>query len=184
MPRSQNPSSPFLELGESLKGGDTDAYVHFYEFDETFSEVITNIDKHIPVLRRFVGVVTPDCSMLDGQSNCLQATNTFFNRAVGFRLQKAGIPVICNLRWSDESSFDYCFLGVPRGSIVSIGTYGTIKGRKRQDDFRKGWLVMLDAVKPSPLTKAILGLEAKAEVVLSGMCILTTHCLRLGFFTT
>lgn len=50
-----------------------------------------------------------DCSLLIGQSKCLQQTNTYFNRAVGYFFQKNGIPVIPNIRWSDESSFEYCF---------------------------------------------------------------------------
>lgn len=140
---------PFSRAKSELRKGNTRAYVHFYEHDDVFSEIITNIDSHIELLRNFDGVITPDCSMLDRQSNCLQATNTYFNRAVGFRLQKAGIPVICNVRWSDRSSFDYCFLGAPTHGIVAVGTYGTIRGRKKQLEFRVGLMSMLEKLCPT-----------------------------------
>lgn len=139
---------PFSQAAYQLKKGNTRAYVHFYEHDKRFSEIITDIDKHIDVLSHFDGVITPDCTMLDNQANCLQATNTYFNRAIGYRLQKAGIPVICNIRWSDANSFDYCFLGAHKSDIVSIGTYGTIKSRQSKIDFRLGLEKMIDALEP------------------------------------
>lgn len=140
---------PFSRAKCELDRGNTHAYVHFYQFDETFSGVITDIDIYVDLLRNFDGVITPDCSMLDGQSNCLQATNTYFNRAVGYYLQKSGIPVICNIRWSDERSFDYCFLGAPKNDVVSVSTYGTIRSRQSQLAFRKGLIVMLDELAPT-----------------------------------
>lgn len=140
---------PFSQAKSQIKKGNTRAYVHFYEHDAVFSEVITNIDKYIDLLAYFDGVITPDCSMLDGQANCLQATNTYFNRAVGFRLQKAGIPVICNIRWSDAGSFDYCLLGAHKHDIVAISTYGTIKSHQAKLDFRVGLIRMLDELQPT-----------------------------------
>lgn len=102
-------------------------YVHFYMHDRSFSRVLTATNRYLDLLKRFDGVITPDCTMLIGQSPCLQESNTYMNRAVGFYLQKQGIPVIPNIRWSDESSFDYCFLGVPVGIMVAVSTYGCIQ---------------------------------------------------------
>ena len=140
---------PFSKAESELKKGNTCGYVHFYEYDDKFSSIITDIDSHIGVLRNFDGVLTPDCSLLTGQVNCLQATNTYFNRAVGFRLQKAGIPVICNIRWSDKKSYDYCFIGAPKESIVAISPYGTSNSYKEQDDFREGLIRMLEVLRPT-----------------------------------
>lgn len=124
-------------------------YIHFYQHDKTFSSVLTATRRHIDVLKQFDGVITPDCSMLIGQSPCLQQTNTYMNRAVGFYLQKQGIPVIPNIRWSDESSFEYCFLGVHQGTIVSISTHGCCRSKIQRDMFRIGVEAMLDALRPS-----------------------------------
>ncbi|MCF0106640.1 MAG: DUF4417 domain-containing protein [Holdemanella sp.] len=86
--------------------------------------------------------------MLIGQSKCLQETNTYFNRAVGFYLQKQGIPVIPNIRWSDESSFEYCFLGVPKNSLVSISTHGCIRSNQQKETFKKGLREMIKRLSP------------------------------------
>lgn len=124
-------------------------YVHFYQHDKEFSVVLTGTKRYLDLLKQFDGVITPDCTMSIGQSKCLQQANTYMNRAVGFFLQKNGIPVIPNVRWSDESSFEYCFLGVPKNSIVSISTHGCITTKAERQMFKKGLVAMLDELQPT-----------------------------------
>lgn len=139
---------PFDRIGSEAAKGHTRAYVGFYLFDDKFAEIITCIDDYVETLKLFDGVITPDCTLLTGQANCLQGTNTYFNRAVGFYLQKRGIPVIPQIRWSDEQSYDYCFLGVPRKSIVAVSTYGCIQSKEKKQSFRKGFQAMTEALEP------------------------------------
>ncbi len=127
-------------------------YVHFYMHDAQFSQVLTATNRYLDLLKLFDGVITPDCTMAIGQSPCLQQANTYMNRAVGFYLQKNGIPVIPNVRWSDQSSFDYCFLGIPKNVIVSVSTHGCITSREEREMFRIGLATMLDTLHP----KAVL----------------------------
>lgn len=124
-------------------------YVHFYIHDYQFSQILTSTNKYVNKLKLFDGVITPDCSMLIGQAKCLQQTNTYFNRAIGLYLQKQGIPVIPNIRWSDEQSFNYCFLGVPKHTIVSISTHGCIRNKEQKRIFKLGLETMLNQLKPS-----------------------------------
>ena len=123
-------------------------YIHFYQHDKEFSRVLTATTRYLDVLKLYDGVITPDCTMMIGQSPCLQQANTYMNRAVGFFLQKNGIPVIPNVRWSDESSFAYCFLGVHPGSMVSVSTHGCIDTKEQKAMFRIGMEAMLEALKP------------------------------------
>ena len=95
--------------------------------------------------------MSPDCSMLIGQSKCLQQTNVYFNRAVGFYLQKNGIPVIPNIRWSDEQSFDFCFLGVPKNTIIAMSTHGCIRSKKQKQLFAEGIRRAIDILQPSAI---------------------------------
>ncbi len=124
-------------------------YVHFYMHDNKFSRVLTATRDYLPVLKQYDGVITPDCSMAIGQAPCLQQANTYMNRAVGFYFQKQGVPVIPNIRWSDESSFSYCFLGVPKNKIVSISTHGCITGKAERQMFKTGLEAMLDSLRPT-----------------------------------
>ena len=89
--------------------------------------------------------------MLIGQSQCLQQTNVYFNRAVGFYLQKQGIPVIPNIRWSDEKSFEYCFLGVPKNTIIAMSTHGCIRSKEQKRIFKLGVERTIKELQPSAI---------------------------------
>lgn len=89
--------------------------------------------------------------MLIGQSQCLQQTNVYFNRAVGFYLQKQGIPVIPNIRWSDEKSFEYCFLGVPKNTIIAMSTHGCIRSKEQKRIFKEGVKKAIEFLEPSSI---------------------------------
>lgn len=121
-------------------------HVHFYMQDREFSRVLYATSRYLEILKLYDGVITPDCSMLIGQSPCLQQANTYMNRAVGFYLQRNGISVIPNIRWSDEASFKFCFLGVPKGSMVSVSTHGCISTSKEKQMFKVGLDAMLDSL--------------------------------------
>ena len=123
-------------------------YIHFYMHDMYFSTILTATDKYVDLLKQFDGVITPDCSLLIGQSACLQQTNTYFNRAVGVFLQHQGMAVIPNIRWSDESSFKYCFLGVPKHVILSVSTHGCIHTMAEKFMFRLGLEAMISELEP------------------------------------
>ena len=138
-----------LPFGKARTCRNKRQYIHFYQHDKEFSRVLTATTRYIDVLKLYDGVITPDCTMMIGQSPCLQQANTYMNRAVGFYLQRQGIPVIPNVRWSDESSFEYCFLGVHPGSIVSVSTHGCIRDKKQKLMFKTGLEAMLDTLSPS-----------------------------------
>lgn len=124
-------------------------YIHFYQHDKEFSRVLTATKRYLDLFKLYDGVITPDCSMQIGQAPCLQQANTYMNRAVGYFFQRNGIPVIPNIRWSDESSFSFCFLGVHPRSIVSVSTHGCIQSAEQRQMFRIGLDAMLDAIHPT-----------------------------------
>ena len=123
-------------------------YVHFYSHDKEFSRVLTGTRRYLDLLKTYDGVITPDCTLLINQAKCLQQANTYMNRAVGFYLQKNGIRVIPNIRWSDQYSFDYAFLGVPKRNTVCVSTHGCIKTKKQKDMFKLGLSAMIQVLDP------------------------------------
>jgi hypothetical protein len=77
------------------------------------------------------------------------------NRAIGHYLQQNGIYVIPNVRWGDERTYTVdvlpekvAFLGLPKHSIVSVGTYGCIRSKEAKYHFRQGLISMLDEIDP------------------------------------
>ena len=127
----------------------------FYEHDINFAEVIRNPKDFVDDILRFPSIVTPDSSLYRDAPLCIQILNTYRNRAIGHFFQKQGAHVITNVRWGDERSYTtkvlpekFAFLGAPKNSIVSIGTYGCISGKENKKYFREGLEAMLDELKP------------------------------------
>ncbi|MGN1394565.1 MAG: DUF4417 domain-containing protein [Succinivibrionaceae bacterium] len=123
-------------------------YVHFYMHDKYFNFILKNAYKYVDILHQYDGILTPDFTLMVNQSLCIQQMNTYYNRAIGYYFQKQGIPVIPNIRWSDERSFDFCFLGVPKNSVVSVSTHGCIKSKRSKELFKIGMREMINVLKP------------------------------------
>lgn len=135
---------------DSLKTG----YIHFFIHDCQYGGILTNTKRYLPLLKQFDGVITPDPTIVIGKSRCLHTVSTYMNRAVGFYLQTQGIPVIPNIRWGDPSTYDFCFLGVPKNAIVCISTHGAIARNKSNGNllrtyFKAGLKEMLSRLQPS-----------------------------------
>lgn len=130
-------------------------FVVFYEHDLAFADVLTSTEEHLPLLSKFAGVVSPDCSLYRDMPLVLQVANTYMNRAVGSFLQSRGLYVVPNIRWGDERSFTtvelpekIAFLGVERESIVSIGTHGCCKSKEDKYYLKAGLEAMLEELEP------------------------------------
>lgn len=70
-------------------------------------------------------------------------------RAYGFWLGKNNIAVINNVRWGTSESYKYCFDGIPKNSIVAIGTCGG-SPRKHIDRkrFEEGLDILVNRLHP------------------------------------
>lgn len=160
MPRIVKPESivipeALIPFTQRRSTKDCREFVHFYEYDEKFASVMTATNKYLNELRQFRGVISPDCSLYTDMPLVVQMANTYMNRAVGSFLQSQGIYVIPNVRWGDERSYTckyfpdkFAFLGVDKNSIVSIGTYGCIRGKDNKRRFHKGLEAMLEELTP------------------------------------
>lgn len=131
-------------------------FLVFYEHDIKFRDILTSTDDYLDELRNFSGVVNPDCSLYRDMPLTLQIANTYMSRAVGFKLWKEGLYSVPNIRWSDERSYTttlfpepFAFQGVDKNSIVSIGTYGCIRGAENTAHFKAGLSAMLEYLKPT-----------------------------------
>lgn len=78
----------------------------------------------------------------------MQIWNTYRNRALGYWLEKNNIKVIPNVRWGDERTFEFCFDGIRKESIISVGTYGNIKHTSDREYFLDGFIRMNENIKP------------------------------------
>ncbi len=130
-----------------------DAFVHFYlddhKFDGPRNGLWFNPYKALDIIRHFAGVITVDYSTNADFPDPIKRYNTYRMRASGYWLGTHGISVINNVRWGTEETWDYCFDGIPYGSIVAIGTVASgLRKLENRPDFETGLFKMVNVLNP------------------------------------
>jgi hypothetical protein len=116
-----------------------DGAVHFFMDDYHF-EVVWNKPTQILKLITDCGIaLTPDFSLYVDDPIAAQIWNTYRTRWVGSYWQSQGIKVLPTVTWAEESSFDLCFLGIPKGSTVALSTVGVNRDKEVSKRFIAGF---------------------------------------------
>ena len=87
--------------------------------------------------------------MNDGYIFISMIWNTYRNRVLGYWLESNGVNIIPNISWGDERSYEFCFDGIRKNSIIAIGTYGTAKKKLDRYYLEKAVKEALERIKPS-----------------------------------
>ena len=77
--------------------------------------------------------------------------NVYRSRMIGQFLQDNGIKVIPTISWAEEETFEFCFDGIPKGSIVAISTIGVKKEETSFEIWKNGVDEMIDRIEPSTI---------------------------------
>jgi len=105
------------------KGDKLKALLCFYEFDEKF-DVFWYETKKIAeeILKdKWFGVITPNWSLYRTAPVAFQIFNVFKSRYIGRYLQELGLNIIPDVNFSDEKSYKFCLLGIPKDlNYISI----------------------------------------------------------------
>ena len=124
-------------------------YIDDYQFERIWNEPL----KTLEILKKFKGVFGPDFSMFRDWPQTLSIYNCWRNKVLMAFWQQQGLEVIPNITWSDESSYEWCFDGLPRNSIVAISSNGCAKEVTARKLFLNGFKEMKKRLNP---TKIIL----------------------------
>ena len=127
---------------------------HFFLYDYRFERVWKNPDKDIEKLSRYRAVLSPDFSMYLEMAPVMQLYNVFRNRWCGAYWTSKGMRVVPSVNWGDESTFDFCFDGIEKGSVVAVSTYMASEHDNRKDQkewFIAGYNEMLRRVEPEKI---------------------------------
>lgn len=84
----------------------------------------------------------------------MQLYNVFRNRWCGAYWASKGMRVVPSVNWGDESTFDFCFEGIEKGSVVAVSTYMASEHDNRKDQkewFIAGYNEMLRRVEPEKI---------------------------------
>ncbi len=137
-----------VPFSKATRSSDFKAWIHFYEDDVVFERLWNDPQRYLPVLRRFAGVITPDFSLYRDMPLVMQQWNIYRSRAIGHWLQANGIPVIVNVRFGDERTYELSCTGVPRNSTIAVGSHGCIKITQEREFFQKGLTYAVERLKP------------------------------------
>ena len=141
---------------ELKRGNDdyhVDAFIHFYIDDQKFDGKQSSIwlypEKALPIIRHFSGLIAPDFSTYADFPEPLKIWNFYRMNSFGYWISTLGIPVISNVRWGTEETWQYCFDGNPRHSMLAIGTVASgIRLLKNRSLFESGLFKMVDLLQP------------------------------------
>ena len=130
-----------------------DAFIHFYIDDQKFDGKRSSIwlypEKALDIIQHFAGIITPDFSTYLDFPAPIKNYNIYRMLSFGRWISQFGIPVINNVRWGTEETWEYCFDGIPYNSIVAIGTVASgINKIKNRTVFENGLFQMVKLLKP------------------------------------
>jgi len=95
-------------------------------------------------------VMSPDFSLFIGMPKPMMMWNIYRSRMVGRLWAEMGLNVIPTITWADEKSFQFCFNGITKGSVVAISDVG-IRSNEERYYFDLGYHQMIDVIKPSQI---------------------------------
>ena len=144
--------TPFTKREKAL---DTDDAICFFEKDPKFAEVLIDPAAYIKDFRRFRYLLPTDCSLYIDAPLAVQVINIYRSRAIASYYQRNDCNVYPMARWGNEYTYTtryfperIAFLGLPKHSIICIGTYGCISSRIEKHHFKHGFEAMLDTLEP------------------------------------
>lgn len=125
--------------------------IHFYVDDYQFERVWNYPEKYIDVLWEYDCILSPDFSLYMDMPMPMKIWNIYRSRQIGAFFQSRGIKVIPTISWAEEETFEFCFLGIPKGSVVSVSTVGVKENEDALDIWHKGMTEMIKVIEPSAI---------------------------------
>ncbi len=136
-----------------------DVGIHFYIDDYQFERIWTNPERYAEILSEYDCMVTPDFSLYLDMPRAMKIWNVYRARLIGQIMQDYGIKVIPNVSWAEKETFDFCFDGIEKGSVVCISTIGV----KRDKDALAIWTAGVTEMIKRLTPKTILVYGGKIE---------------------
>lgn len=116
-----------------------------FNYDNILNRIWNDPFKYIPRYQPFYAVCTPDFSIYSNMNLNEIRFNVYKNRYLGCLWQYYGIRVIPTIQWGDERTFDFCFDGVEKGSVVIVSTLGC---QNNKEFFLKGFEELKRRIEP------------------------------------
>lgn len=120
--------------------------VLMFNYDNVINSIWNDPYKYLTKMMGFKAICSPDYSVYPGMNINDIRYNVYRNRWTGCFLQEKGFKVIPTIQWCEEDTYDICFSGVEKSSVVIVSTIGC---QKNADIFLKGFNEMKRRLVPS-----------------------------------
>nr|DAF74459.1 MAG TPA: ParB protein [Caudoviricetes sp.] len=125
--------------------------IHFYLDDYQFERLWNAPEKYLDVLSKYECILTPDFSLYMDMPMPMKIWNVYRSRQIGAYYQARGIKVIPTVSWAEAETFEFCFLGIPKGSVVSVSTIGVKQDEEALRIWNDGMREMIRQTEPSAI---------------------------------
>lgn len=140
-----------VAFSKAIASKEVDSWIHFYEDDAAFERIWNTPNKYLPIIKRFKGVITPDFSVYRDMPLVMQHWNIYRSRAIGYWLQENGVPVIPNIRFGDERTYELSCAGIQKHGTIAVGSHGCIKLLSDRSYFVSRLKYVVDKLEPSTI---------------------------------
>lgn len=130
--------------------GEVTGACHFFLDDYRFETVWSRPTQTLAAVQRCPVALTPDFSLYRDTPRAVQVYNVYRSRWCGAWWSLHGLTVVPTISWGTAETFDFCFLGVARHSLVAISTVGVKLDQPLERDlFVTGYREMVSRLTPS-----------------------------------
>ena len=124
--------------------------VDFCIYDNRFTSALwKHPEKYIDKFKGFRYVIAPDFSIYANTPIMFNMWNHYRKHWIAAYWQWYGVKMIPLIRWSLPETYEYCFDGEPKNSVVFVSSIGVGKDKEVKKIFLDGFFVMMERLTPS-----------------------------------
>lgn len=146
------PKEPVLPFNYLKSTYDRKNYwFHCFTSEEHFHRLYNRFENYVELLRQVKGLISADFSLYRDYPERILIDNCRANRLVDYALQQAGVPMIPTAGFAGESSWEWCFDGLPLNSTVAITTNCLGRDKEAHRLFVGGVNTMIEKIQPTAI---------------------------------
>ncbi|MBR3498401.1 MAG: DUF4417 domain-containing protein [Selenomonadaceae bacterium] len=126
-------------------------WYHCFTAERNFHRLYNSFSDYVELLRQAKGIISADFSLFRDYPEEVLIAKCRANRLVDYALQQAGIPMIPTAGFAGESSWEWCFDGLPHNSTVAVTTNCLGRDREAHRLFIGGINAMVEKIHPTAI---------------------------------
>jgi hypothetical protein len=133
-----------IRTERDTSGGAIHTFLDDYRFEVLWHRPVDTLT----AIQSVGASLTPDFSTYNSYPYAMQIWNVYRNRWLGAYWQAHGVKVIPTISWAQRESYEFCFCGVPKDSIVALSTVGILREAYSKGLFMEGYKEMTKRIEP------------------------------------